>query len=179
MNKCVICDRCSNVFYFQPPNLPPVKCPYDGNPFLRFNTPMNEDDPRVLKIVKNNRGTEESVEDKKNDDHGEKKNSLNEKKYCLKNLGLGIVLHIPLEGGIVGRTAIGGEEFANNEMISREHLRITPAKRGMGVNIEDISSNGTLINGREMIKNKEEFIPIGAEVTLYNETFVLEVDDEE
>ena len=83
-------------------------------------------------------------------------------------------IKIPDEGGIIGRTALGGEELAHNGRISREHIKIVPAKRAQGVMIEDISANGTFVDGRRLSKNEQEFVVIGSEITMGGEAFILE-----
>lgn len=99
--------------------------------------------------------------------------------FSLVNVEGGYRIYVPENGGVIGRTAIGGEELAHNGRISREHIKVIPAKRAEGIMIEDVSANGTFIGSRRLNKNKAEFVVIGTTVTMGGETFVvtMEVDD--
>lgn len=61
---------------------------------------------------------------------------------------------IPAGGCIVGRTETGGEELAEYGSVSRQHVRITPKRNG--VEIEDLSTYGTWVNGIKLEKNVPE-----------------------
>lgn len=95
-------------------------------------------------------------------------------KYRLVNEVKGYSISIPDSGGVVGRTAIGAEELADNQRISRAHAKVVPAKRADGIMIEDTSANGTFINGRRLVKNKAVFAVIGTKITMGGETFIVE-----
>lgn len=101
------------------------------------------------------------------------------KTYCLVSADRRYRIPIPENGGVIGRTAAGAEELAHNGKISREHIRVMPAKRAEGIMVEDISANGTFLNGKRLIAQKQEFVVIGSELKLFNEAFTLEVDDEQ
>ncbi|MBR1865054.1 MAG: FHA domain-containing protein [Lachnospiraceae bacterium] len=98
--------------------------------------------------------------------------------YCLVSADRSYRIAIPEGGGVIGRTAIGGEELAHNGRVSREHIRVMPAKRVEGIMVEDISANGTFLNGKRLIAQKQEFAVVGSEIKLFNEAFTLEVCDE-
>lgn len=99
--------------------------------------------------------------------------------YCLVPADRSYRIEIPATGGVIGRTAIGAEELAHNGKISREHVRVMPAKRVEGIMVEDISANGTFLNGNRLIAHKQEFAVVGSEIKLFNEAFTLEVYDEQ
>ena len=99
--------------------------------------------------------------------------------YCLVSKDGKINIVIPEEGGVVGRTALGGEELAHNGRISREHVKLAPAKRAQGVMAEDLSANGTFVDGRRLARNEQEFIVIGSVVKMGGEEFVLEKAEQE
>ncbi|MBE5838432.1 FHA domain-containing protein [Butyrivibrio sp.] len=120
----------------------------------------------------------------RNDEHGQGSNeALNkddlwkdnqdtrENRYILQ-FNDGKYIEIPDEGGIVGRTEIGAEELADYPSVSRQHIRITP-RRSKGVIVEDLSSYGTLIDGRRLTKNIPERALAGSKITLCNVDLVL------
>ncbi len=72
---------------------------------------------------------------------------------------------IPAEGGVVGRTAEGGELLAGYPSVSRQHVRITP-RRSLGVILEDISTYGTLVDGKRLEKREPVLAKEGAVITL-------------
>lgn len=100
--------------------------------------------------------------------------SISSHLYMLRSVSGKYDIIIPADGGVIGRTALGGEELAHNGRISREHIKIVPAKRAQGVMIEDISANGTFVDGRRVSKNEREFVVIGSEITMGGEAFILE-----
>lgn len=100
--------------------------------------------------------------------------SISSHLYMLRSVSGKYDIIIPADGGVIGRTALGGEELAHNGRISREHIKIVPAKRAQGVMIEDISANGTFVDGRRLSKNEQEFVVIGSEITMGGEAFILE-----
>ncbi|MBR1598440.1 MAG: FHA domain-containing protein [Lachnospiraceae bacterium] len=95
--------------------------------------------------------------------------------YCLVSKDGEVQIKIPDGGGVIGRTAVGGEELAHNGRISREHVKLTPAKRALGVMAEDLSANGTFVDGRRLTKNDREFVVIGSVIKMGGEEFVLEM----
>lgn len=99
--------------------------------------------------------------------------------FSLVNIEGGYRIPVPENGGVIGRTAIGGEELAHNGRISREHIKVIPAKRAEGIMIEDVSANGTFIGSRRLTKNKAEFAVIGTVVTMGGETFVVTLDSDD
>lgn len=99
--------------------------------------------------------------------------------FSLVNVEGGYRIYVPENGGVIGRTAIGGEELAHNGRISREHIKVIPAKRAEGIMIEDVSANGTFIGSRRLTKNKAEFAVIGTAVTMGGETFVVTLDNDD
>ena len=99
--------------------------------------------------------------------------------FSLVNVEGGYRIYVPENGGVIGRTAIGGEELAHNGRISREHIKVIPAKRAEGIMIEDVSANGTFIGSRRLTKNKAEFAVIGTAVTMGGETFVVTLDSDD
>ena len=81
---------------------------------------------------------------------------------------------INLEFVLVDKLLIGRKDFLNLsadicKYISRDHLLIKELN-GF-VNIKDISTNGSLINGIRMEKNKFYTIKTGDQITVYNVTF--------
>lgn len=192
MNKCIVCE-CAAVLYYEPPKeRPPIKCPNCGRD-TRHYTSMKEDDPRVGILVDKYKsrlgGTEESnanATESKTEEAVKKNTSANTKIdkllaqeisphiYSLVSKAGTIRIQLPADGGVIGRTAIGGEELAHNGRISREHIRLTPAKRAQGVIAEDLSANGTYIDGRRLVKGKEEFVVIGSVIKMGGEEFILE-----
>ena len=72
---------------------------------------------------------------------------------------------IPAEGGVVGRTAEGGKLLAGYPSVSRQHVRITP-RRSLGVILEDISTYGTLVDGKRLEKREPVLAKEGAVITL-------------
>lgn len=97
--------------------------------------------------------------------------------YSLVSRDGKIRIELPVDGGVIGRTAIGGEALAHNGRISREHVRLTPAKRAQGVMAEDLSANGTYVDGRRLVRGKEEFVVIGSVLSMGGEDFVLSKDN--
>lgn len=86
------------------------------------------------------------------------------RRFALRLAG-GAEIDIPEEGGEIGRTGIGGEQLAGYPSVSRRHLRVT-IRRNIGVMIEDISTYGTLVNGRPIEKNMPVAVQPGAKITL-------------
>lgn len=185
MNKCIVCE-CASVLYYQPPKeRPPIKCPNCGRD-TRHYISMRADDPRVNTLVVKYGGSpaqaprEEGAQGQDGQQESEiRQHSLEgRKRYCLVSADGSLKIHIPEDGGIIGRTAIGGEELAHNGRVSREHVKVMPAKRAEGIMLQDISANGTFIDGRRLMPHKQEFAVVGSRVRLAGEEFILEVCDE-
>lgn len=85
-------------------------------------------------------------------------------------------IRIPEQGGVIGRTGIGAHELAHNGRVSRQHLKVTPSRRAKGLLIEDISSNGTCLDGRQILPGQVEFAVIGSEIRLSREVLILRED---
>lgn len=186
MNKCIVCE-CANIIKYNPPaERPPMKCPECGRDMRNYIT-LRIDNPRVEKLVEKYRkrnkvsvneqeyyGKDEADDAQK--DSSDKKGkvvNVHSGKYRLLNEVKGYSITIPDEGGVIGRTAIGAEELADNQRISRAHAKIVPAKRAEGIMIEDTSANGTFINGKRIEKNKAVFAVIGTKITMGGETFIV------
>ena len=170
MSKCIVCE-CARVLKYEPPReKPPIKCPGCGRD-TRHYTSMKEDDPRVKMLVDKYKSRLGGVfKDESKFVDSEKSDS----QYYLASKDGKTHISIPKEGGMIGRTSIGGEELAHNGRISREHVRLIPAKRALGVMAEDVSANGTFVDGRKLTKNKPEFVVIGSVIKMGGEEFVLE-----
>ena len=85
-------------------------------------------------------------------------------KYALQFTS-GAEIIIPDEGGIIGRTELGAELLADYPSISRKHIRVIP-RRNLGVIIEDISSYGTLVDGKRIDKNVPTRVTEKSTITL-------------
>lgn len=166
MAFCKVC-ACGEKIVFERRLGFPDNCPSCGRKLVDFIT-YNEDDPRVEEILHScekalgNGNTSNDVLDSETDSN---------KKYLLK-MENGVEIIIPDEGCIVGRTEVGAEELACYPSVSRQHIRITP-RRNIGVIIEDLSSFGTLVDGRRIIKNSPVRVESGAKITLCNVGMVL------
>lgn len=185
MSKCIVCE-CASILTYEPPKeRPPLKCPNCGRD-TRHYASMKEDDPRVKMLVEKYKarlGDTQPVDGMASSDITQpaadmpssgRKQQEGKPQYCLVSKDGEMQIKIPDEGGVIGRTAIGGEELAHNGRISREHLRLTPAKRALGVMAEDLSANGTFVDGRKLSKNDREFVVIGSVIKMGGEEFVLE-----
>lgn len=91
----------------------------------------------------------------------------------LSNKELGISIPI-LNDCIIGR---GEKSVGHNQLImssiSREHA-IIKIRNKFSIDIEDISTFGTKINGKKMIKGIPQTVSIGDTVTLYECKLILE-----
>ena len=161
MAFCKVCT-CGEKIVFERRLSFPDNCPSCGRKLVDFLT-YNEDDPRVEELVRGNTSTNESKDSPPDFplDNGNNTNG-----YYLK-LSNGKEIHIPNEGGIVGRTELGAEELADFPSVSRQHLRVT-IRRTIGVLIEDISSYGTLVDGQRIVKNEPVRVMSGSKITLCN-----------
>ena len=97
---------------------------------------------------------------------------LKEKIYVFVSIRKGYELRIPNDGCIIGRTELGANELADNPAVSKKHIVVTVNKK-FGLFIEDISSFGTSVNGKQVLKNDKVHISNGDEITLYNEKFIV------
>ena len=92
------------------------------------------------------------------------------KACCLDYFGEAI--SIPQEGGWLGRSAIAGEWFKGNLLISREHVRVTPMADGSLQVGPDKSFNGTSVTiggaKRALEKNETVTLSPGDVLWLYN-----------
>lgn len=163
MAFCKVC-ACGEKIVFERRLSFPDNCPFCGRKLVDFLT-YNEDDPRIEELIRENtalNGGNQSVLDPP--PQHDKGNVL--KKYYLK-LSNGNEIAIPNEGGIIGRTELGAEELAEFPSVSRQHIRVT-VRRNIGVLIEDISSYGTLVDGKRIVKNEPVRVANGSKITLCN-----------
>lgn len=87
-------------------------------------------------------------------------------------LGKGaFVLTFTGERQVFGRHHCDKEFIINNKFISREHI-IYFYRDGQAY-LEDISNNGTFLNGERLVKGKEYAVKIGDRLKLSNEEFVI------
>lgn len=93
--------------------------------------------------------------------------------YVLVSEDASYRIPIPEQGGVVGRTGIGAHELAHNGRVSRQHMKVIPSRRAKGLLIEDISSNGTFLDGRRILPGQVEFAVIGSEIRLSREVLIL------
>jgi hypothetical protein len=85
----------------------------------------------------------------------------------------GFSLHIPPEGGIIGREGtISPEYFQENLYVSGEHAHILLRQEGYVI-IDYRSTNGTKINGIKLEKEKEYLLRPGDQITFANMSFVI------
>jgi len=166
MAFCKVC-ACGEKIVFERRLSYPDNCPNCGRRLVDFLT-YNEDDPRVEELLKASRKAEEKPEGSPEGPKPETGPSggSGARVFALK-LPDGAEIVIPPEGGIVGRTELGGEELAGYPSVSRQHIRVTP-RRSAGLIVEDISKYGTLLNGQRMEKNVPARVLEGAVLTLCN-----------
>lgn len=164
---CKICE-CGNVLKFEKMQLCPDPCPSCGRITQSYIT-YSEDDPMVMELssrysdnVPSGNYLPESVS----------KPEVKEKIYVLVSGRKGYELRIPNDGCIIGRTELGANELADNPAVSKKHIVVTVNKK-FGLFIEDISSFGTYVNGKQVLKNDKVHISNGDEITLYNEKFIV------
>lgn len=182
MAFCKICV-CGEKIVFDRRLAYPERCPSCGRRTVEYAT-YNEDDPRVEELLRAYSGAagQPSAETAPSDapaaapaespaaDSG---NGL--KRYVLM-LSNGKQIAIPDEGCIIGRTETGAEELAEFGSVSRQHLRATP-RRNIGLLIEDLSSYGTLVDGKKLVKNTPVRVNEGARITLCDLEAVLAVKE--
>lgn len=146
MSFCKICS-CGEKIVFERRLSFPDNCPSCGRRLVDFLT-YNVDDPKVQELLNCSSGKEDSEEQKPtaNESYSPKAT-----KYALQ-FASGAEIIIPDEGGIIGRTELGAELLADYPSVSRKHIRVIP-RRSLGVIIEDMSSYGTLVDGKRIDKN--------------------------
>lgn len=146
MSFCKICS-CGEKIVFERRLSFPDNCPSCGRRLVDFLT-YNEDDPKVQELLN-------SVAEPQNMDNQDTPSSdnfaLQSTKYVLQFMS-GAEISIPDEGGIIGRTEIGAELLADYPSVSRQHIRVIP-RRNLGIIVEDMSSYGTLVDGKRIEKN--------------------------
>lgn len=170
MAFCKVCT-CGEKIVFERRLSFPDNCPSCGRKLVDFLT-YNEDDPRVEELMKGNAQTEDSEKKEREVSKG----SFSQKKKYILRISNGKEIEIPDEGCIIGRTETGAEELAEFSSVSRQHLRVTP-HRNVGVLVEDISTYGTLVDGRRIVKNSPVRVADGSKVTLCDVETVLTVKE--
>lgn len=170
MAFCKVCT-CGEKIVFERRLSFPDNCPACGRKLVDFLT-YNEDDPRVEELMKGNA----SADTLDNEEKAVSTESSSYKKHYILRLNNGKEIEIPDEGGIVGRTEIGAEELAEFPSVSRQHLRVT-TRRNVGVLVEDISTYGTLVDGKRIVKNTPVRVADGSKVTLCDVDAVLTVKE--
>jgi len=175
MAFCKVCP-CGEIITFETRHSFPEQCPNCNRRVRDFLT-YQEDDPKIKIllaqfITDNNTMVDAPVKETAVEATKEKL-GITAKAYVLTSVIGGCEIVIPPEGGIIGRGGIGAKQLANNEAVSREHLRVTPRKNA-GVIIQDISKYGTKLNGKLIISHTPVRAEVGARITLYDEEFVLQ-----
>ena len=159
MSFCKICI-CGEKVVFEHRLSFPDNCPSCGRKLVEFIT-YNEEDPRVEELLRQTQSSNEQIPS----------NGLqvSESEKTAKNYALvfadGKKIRIPDGECIVGRTGTGAEELAEYPSVSRQHLRII-VKRNIGILVEDLSSYGTLINGKRIQKNSLVMVDEDSTITL-------------
>ena len=159
MSFCKICS-CGEKVVFERRLSFPDNCPSCGRRLVDFLT-YNVDDPKVQELLNRSSG-EENAEEQGVSAH--KSYSPKTIKYALQFTS-GAEIIIPDEGGIIGRTELGAELLADYPSVSRKHIRVIP-RRNLGVIIEDISSYGTLVDGKRIDKNVPTRVTEKSTITL-------------
>lgn len=194
MIKCVVCECASVLSYEVPGQRPPLTCPNCGRDTRRYIS-MRQDDPRVKRMVETYRkqfrqNPPDATEDPAREPAGVRAVEQTDEQIgtmaveaAPKRTGYVLVsedgsyrIRIPEQGGVIGRTGIGAHELAHNGRVSRQHLKVTPSRRAKGLLIEDISSNGTCLDGRQILPGQVEFAVIGSEIRLSREVLILRED---
>lgn len=159
MSFCKICS-CGEKVVFEKLLSFPDNCPSCGRRLIDFLT-YNVDDPQVQELLDRATSTEGAEEKGTSADASHSPKST---KYALRFVS-GAEIDIPDEGGIIGRTEIGAELLADHPSVSRKHIRIIP-RRNLGVIIEDMSSYGTLVDGKRIDKNTPVRVTENSTITL-------------
>ena len=175
MAFCKICP-CGNTITFETRNSFPEQCPNCNRRIRDFIT-YQEGDPQIKILLAQFSASEKTPFDDSVTGAGvaadtDKQNS-GTSVYVLVAVSGGYEIIVPPEGGIIGRSEIGAKQLADNEAVSRKHLRITPRKNA-GVIIQDISTYGTKLNGKPIIPNTPMYAEVNSRITLYNEDFILQ-----
>ncbi len=146
MSFCKICS-CGEKIVFERRLSFPDNCPSCGRRLVDFLT-YNEDDPKVQELLNSVAEPQDlDIQDTPASDSFTPQST----KYVLQFMS-GAEIPIPDEGGIIGRTEIGAELFADYPSVSRQHIRVIP-RRNLGIIVEDMSSYGTLVDGKRIEKN--------------------------
>lgn len=172
MAFCKICV-CGEKIVFQRRMSYPENCPSCGRRTVEYST-YPEDDPMVEELLRQYNEIEENNVESQSEIEGSHVDT--DFRYSL-HLENGVVISIPDEGGIIGRTEIGAEELADYPSVSRRHLKVIP-RRAVGVIVEDLSSYGTLIDGKRIEKNKPVRVVSNSVITLCNVDAKLIVKEE-
>lgn len=161
MSFCKICS-CGEKVVFERRLSFPDNCPSCGRRLVDFLT-YNVDDPKVQELLNcaAETGSSEEEEAPASDSY-----SPQTTKYALQFVS-GAEIIIPDEGGIIGRTEIGAELLSDYPSVSRKHIRVIP-RRNLGVIIEDMSSYGTLVDGKRIDKNVPTRVTEKSTITLCN-----------
>lgn len=172
MAFCKVCV-CGEKIVFQRRMSFPENCPSCGRRTVEYST-YPEDDPMVEELLRQYNAARANNDESPSEQDGN--SSPADSHYSLQ-LDNGIVISIPDEGGIVGRTEIGAEELADYPSVSRKHLKVIP-RRSVGVIVEDLSSYGTLIDGKRIEKNSPVRVVSNSVITLCNVDAKLIVKEE-
>ncbi len=146
MSFCKVCS-CGEKIVFERRLSFPDNCPSCGRRLVDFLT-YNEDDPKVQELL-NSVAEPQDLDDQ--DTPASDSFAPQSTKYVLQFMS-GAEIPIPDEGGIIGRTEIGAELLADYPSVSRQHIRVIP-RRNLGIIVEDMSSYGTLVDGKRIEKN--------------------------
>jgi len=163
MKFCKICACGEKVFFEGRMGFPDL-CPNCQRRLMDVET-FSEDDPRINEVAQD-RNIIESSNDYTIEEF-KLANATECKPIYALRLENGTEILLPKEGGIIGRAELGGDELSSFPSVSRKHMRIIIRGKN-GVMVEDLSSYGTLINGRRMERNSFERIDIGTQITMCN-----------
>ena len=152
MSFCKICS-CGEKVVFERRLSFPDNCPSCGRRLVDFLT-YNVDDPKVQELLNCAAET----------DGSEEQDAPASENYSPQFVS-GAEIIIPDEGGIIGRTEIGAELLVDYPSVSRKHIRVIP-RRNLGVIIEDMSSYGTLVDGKRIDKNVPTRVTEKSTITL-------------
>lgn len=158
---CKICE-CGVVLKFEKAYLCPDPCPSCGRITQSYTTYF-EDDPSLVALVNKY---------KKCDQEHEHSARNTESRYALVSSRKGYEIRIPDNGCVIGRTEFGATELADNPAVSKKNIVVNVNKK-FGLFIEDISSFGTSINGKRILKGEKIHVNVGDEIVLYDEEFVV------